>query len=261
LQYVFLSHDVDWRRQGPPKQHILDRKDRFEPEVIEKLPTENPYYNIPKIMNIEEKYGVKSTFFFRTMYENGNYQDYEEDIKTLHKDGWEIGLHSDPTSVDDIEKMRAEKQKLESISGTKIFGNRVHYLKFNENLPQKLESLEFVYDSSTRNTKNQIDKFEMGYSQIGNLIEYPVTLMDAYLFTYMQILEDQIVPTFQRTLDYSRNLENDFGVITVLWHDNVLKMIGGRMYEKIVEFLSSQNDVKVCTGIELSNIIKKSIKS
>jgi len=99
------------------------------------------------------------------------------------------------------------------------------------------------------------------YSQIGNLIEYPVTLMDAYLFTYMQILEDQIVPTFQRTLDYSRNLENDFGIITVLWHDNVLKMIGGRMYEKIVEFLSSQDDVKICTGIELSNIIKKSIKS
>ncbi len=239
----------------------MDRKDRFEPGVIEKLPTENPYYNIPKIMNIEEKYGVKSTFFFRTMYEDGNYQDYEEDIKTLHKDGWEIGLHSDPTSVDDIEKIRAEKQKLESISGTKIFGNRVHYLNFNKNLPEKLESLEFVYDSSTRNTKNQIDKFEMGYSQIGNLIEYPVTIMDAYLFTYMQILEDQIVPTFQRTLDYSRNLENDFGVVTVLWHDNVLKMIGGRMYEKIVEFLSSQNDVKICTGIELSNIIKKSIKS
>jgi len=239
----------------------MDRKDRFEPIVIEKLPTENPYYNIPKIMNIEEKHGIKSTFFFRTKYDNGNFEDYENDIKTLYKDGWEIGLHSDPDSVDDIKKLRVEKKNLESLSGAKIFGNRVHYLKFNEKLPEKLESLGFIYDSSTRITKNQIDKSEMGHSKIGNLIEYPVTLMDAYLFTYMQILESQIVPTFQRTLDYSRNLENEFGIITVLWHDNVLKMIGGRMYEKIVDFLSSQDDVKICTGLELSNIINKLIKN
>ena len=29
MQYIFLSHDVDWRRQGPPIEHVLARKDRF----------------------------------------------------------------------------------------------------------------------------------------------------------------------------------------------------------------------------------------
>jgi peptidoglycan/xylan/chitin deacetylase (PgdA/CDA1 family) len=41
-------------------------------------------------MEIEEKYNTKSTFFFRTQYENGDYRDYHDDIKKLKKEGWEI---------------------------------------------------------------------------------------------------------------------------------------------------------------------------
>ena len=36
MQYIFLSHDVDWRRQGPPPEHVLARKDRFDPEIFDK---------------------------------------------------------------------------------------------------------------------------------------------------------------------------------------------------------------------------------
>ncbi|MEX0655986.1 MAG: hypothetical protein WD154_00355, partial [Nitrosopumilaceae archaeon] len=130
--YVFLSHDVDWRRQGPPKKHVMARKERFDNNIIANLNKQNPYYNIPEIMEIEEKFGIKSTFFFRTMYENGNFEDYEDDIKSLIGGGWEIGLHCDPLSVDDIEKLRKEKEKLEGLTKTKLQGNRVHYLKFTK---------------------------------------------------------------------------------------------------------------------------------
>ncbi|KKK40378.1 hypothetical protein LCGC14_3081020, partial [marine sediment metagenome] len=85
---------------------------------------------------------------------------------------------------------------------------------------------------------------------------FPVTIMDAYLFTYMHLEEKDIVPIFQKTLDYSRNLNSEFNVITVLWHDNVLKMKGGRMYKNILEFLTSQDDVKICKGEELVSILK-----
>ncbi|HEU5220538.1 MAG TPA: hypothetical protein VFU58_00595, partial [Candidatus Nitrosotalea sp.] len=61
-QYIFLSHDVDWRRQGAPIEHILARKDRFDDEAIQNIHIKNPYYNIPEIMSLEEKFGVRTTF-------------------------------------------------------------------------------------------------------------------------------------------------------------------------------------------------------
>jgi hypothetical protein len=45
--------------------------------------------------------------------------------------------------------------------------------------------------------------------------------------------------------------------MTVNWHDNVLKMKGGRMYEKIIAFLTSQSDVKIVRGIDLAEIVNK----
>ena len=252
--YVFLSHDVDWRRQGPSKEHVMARKERFDSIVIKNLDKQNPYYNIPEIMEIEEKFGIKSTFFFRTMYENGNFEDYEDDIKSLIGGGWEVGLHCDPSSVDDIEKLRTEKKKLEKLTKTKLEGNRSHYLKFAKKLPKMLKDLGFSYDSSVRNSKDKIDKSEMGFQNLDGLVEFPVTLMDAYLFTYMKLEEKQIIPTFKQTLDYAR--KNDSKVITIIWHDSVLKMIGGRKYKDIVEFLASQKDVKICRGTDLAPIVK-----
>jgi len=83
--------------------------------------------------------------------------------------------------------------------------------------------------------------------------------MDAYLFTYMKISEDKIVSIVEKTLNSCRQLDSDFNIMTILWHDNVLKMKGGRMYEKILEFLSDQEDVKMVSGIELANKVLKNL--
>ena len=81
--------------------------------------------------------------------------------------------------------------------------------------------------------------------------------MDAYLFTYMKVKEEKIISLFNDVLKYSRKENDKFNIISLLWHDNVLKMKGGRMYPKILEFLSSQDDVVMCSGRELVNKIKK----
>ena len=255
MQYIFLSHDVDWRKQGPPLEHILSRKDRFEPELFEKTKPEDLYRNIPDYMELEEKFDIRSTFFFRTFYENGDVLDYEDDIKQLQKSNWEIGLHTDPSSVNDLDKIHLEKEKLESITGKQIIGNRVHLLNYNPGLPNKLEKLGFIYDSSLRHSKDRIDEKEMGYSRIHGIIEFPVTLMDAYLFTYMKIREEKIISEFQKTLDLGRSLSEN-NVISVIWHENVLKMKGGRVYKQILEFLTSQDDVEIKRGIDLVKILK-----
>ena len=112
-----------------------------------------------------------------------------------------------------------------------------------------------MYDSSLRHSKDQINEKEMGHSIIDGVFEFPVTLMDAYLFTHMKIKEDGIISEFEKTIKLSRNVSSD-NVISVIWHDNVLKMKGGRMYNKILEFLTSQNDVKIVSGVELIKILK-----
>jgi len=255
MQYIFLSHDVDWRKQGPPLEHVLSRKDRFDPELFEKTKPEELYRNIPEYMEIEEKFDVRSTFFFRTFYENGDVIDYEDDIKQLQKSNWEIGLHTKPSSVDDLNEISLEKEKLESITGRQIIGNRVHFLNYNTELLNKLEKLGFSYDSSLRHSKDRIDEKEMGYSRINGMFEFPVTLMDAYLFTHMKIQEEKIISEFKKTLDLGRSLSKN-NVISVIWHDNVLKMKGGRMYKQILEFLTSQDDVEIKRGIDLVKILK-----
>ena len=254
MQYIFLSHDVDWRKQGPSIEHIQARKDRFDTEVFDKTRPEELYRNIPAYMEIEEKFGVRSTFFFRTLYENGNVDDYKDDIQTLQNGNWEIGLHTDPKSIENIEKIKREKEKLESLTKMPIIGNRVHFLNYNSELPLKLKKLGFLYDSSLRYSKDKIDENEMGHLKIDGLIEFPVTLMDAYLFTHMNINEDGIIPEFKKTLEIGRRY-SEKNVISVIWHDNVLKMKGGRMYQKILEFLTSQDDVKIVCGRDLIKIL------
>ncbi len=256
MLYVFLSHDVDWPRQGPSISHIMERKERFDPIFWNELETKNLYYNTPEIMEIEEKFGVKSTFFYRTKYENGDFLDYEDDIKTLQNGGWEIGLHSDPNSINNFESLKMEKNSLENLTKKPVSGNRVHYLAFNNNLPEKLSNLGFVYDSTVKKSKDQILKEDMGYFETNGILEFPLTIMDAYLFTYMKISENQIINLFEDVINKIRKRNYESNVITVNWHDNVLRMKGGRMYKKIIEFLANQKDVKILRGIDLVEKIK-----
>ena len=256
-QHIFLSHDVDWSYDGPSKEHILQRKGRFDKKLFETTPINKLYRNFSEYMEIEERYGVKSTFFFRTQYENGDYKDYHDDIKKLVNGGWEVGLHSDPASVSDIEKIKKEKINFEKLTNSKISGNRVHFLSNDQQLPKKLFELDFIYDSSNKKTKDSISVEDMGYQIIDNIIEFPVTLVDAFLFTCMNISEEKIISIVEKTLNSCRQLDSNFNLMTILWHDNVLKMKGGRIYPKILEFLASQDDVEMCKGIELANKIKK----
>jgi len=134
VQFIFLSHDVDWGKQGAPIEHVMASKNRFDKDVLENASVKNPYYNIPEMMASEERLGLRSTFFFRTLYESGNLFDYEDDIKSLVAGGWEIGLHTDSDSITDLDKIKQEKKKLESLARHSINGNRVHDLHFDHRL-------------------------------------------------------------------------------------------------------------------------------
>ena len=257
ILYIFLSHDVDWRKQGPTKEHIIARHHRFENLTLEKIYNENLYYNFPDIMDLEEQLGIRSTFFFRTHYENGNYLDYEEEIKSLIKGNWEIGLHTDGQSIKDLDLIKKEKFDLESLTKTPIFGNRVHYLNFDDKLLSKLFQSGFMYDSTMKKYKDRISVDDMNYRKINGILEFPLTIMDTYLFTYLGVTEKNILHVFKEAISTAMDTNNseDIKIMTLLWHDNVLKMKGGRMYKDILEYLVSENNIKIKRGIDIVKII------
>lgn len=251
---VIITHDIDWPIKGPGRHHILQRKERFDEATISKITrdeTYNPYYGIPEMMELEEKHGLRSTFFFRPAYDDGSpVNQYRQVIRDLVDGGWEVGVHINDAEL--LSSIKNEKEAVERVTGRPVQGSRVHYLKIRFDDLFLLEKAGLKYDSSVSFSKDSLDKKNTGYITNGNLVIFPITIMDAYLFTYMHVPEEKIIEHVGRALD----LASTSGLMTILWHDNVLKMKGGRIYPKMLEFLASQENVDIMRGIDAYELVR-----
>lgn len=247
---VFLSHDVDWPIQGASIDHIMQRKDRFSKEVLANLKTKNPYYNIPEYIEIERELGVKSTWFFRVQYPTGKVKDYRPIMKQLLDEGHEIGLHLEPEFISSPFPTRRSKHYLDTLIGRPVIGNRVHYAKHNDFLMSILKEIGFKYDSTVVYDKADITYQSMGILGSMPIWEIPITIVDAFLFSYFKMPEEQVVDFVLAIVEMARNYIRD-GVITLVWHNCSLQMVGGRVYPKILEALLKQPNLEIKTGAEI----------
>ncbi len=250
---VFLSHDIDYSKKGPPLEHIVARKDRFDSTEFSNFEADKVslYYNIPDLMDMEERAGIRSTLFFRPAYETGDLESYEDDIHELIRRGWEVGLHvNDPVNV------IAEKKILETIAKQEIYGCRVHFLRWNKAMYSVLQKLGIKYDSSVCFYKDRLDPENMRFLVWDGILVFPITLMDAYMFTYMKIPEERILSLVSEALKMTREEGN---LMTILWHDSSIKMIGGRKYKEVLEYLTSQEFVRIVTGLQAYDICRKNM--
>jgi peptidoglycan/xylan/chitin deacetylase (PgdA/CDA1 family) len=253
---LIVTHDVDWPFNGPGKPHVLARQDRFATEIIKKVDDEgfNPYYGVPRVMEIEEKFGIRSTFFFRPKYDDGSpVGEYAKTMQNLISGGWEVGLHCNKTAT--LEEVREEKGLVEKAAGKQVFGTRVHYLNVGEATFANLLGAGIKYDSSLSFSKDKIDSRNTGYIDKEGLVVFPVTFMDAYLFTYMGLTEETIVPFMAKTI---QNLfDSGVNVMTLLWHDNSVMMRGGRAYADLIKQLTALPKITFLKGIEAYEMIQK----
>lgn len=155
--YQYLTHTLRAIKKGDFKTtayHAATRKKRHE-----------VYWNFDEIIDIETKYGVKSTFFF--LIESfpfllfkpatwklslGRYDITEtrirKVIRKLQQNGFEIGLHGSYASYNDLSLLKREKQQLEAVTGQTADGIRQHYLNLNKNTWWLQQQAGFRYDSS-----------------------------------------------------------------------------------------------------------------
>jgi len=242
---VILTHDIDWPPEGPGLAHVLARKDRFDASVIQKCIEEgfNPYNNIRRLMGIEDKLGIRSTFFFRPRYDDGTpVSSYAEIMRELREGGWEVGAHLNDASS--LQSVKSERNQIASAAGLAPVGCRVHYLRVTEQSYSFMNRAGFSYDSSLMFAKDRIDSRNSGCLRKRGLVVFPITIMDAYLFTYLKVPEERITQVFGEAISICKNRT----YMTVLWHDSSLMMKGGRMYEQVCQMLATRADIEVVTA-------------
>jgi len=98
----------------------------------------DPVFAFDRWMELEDKYGFRSTFFFMSLKNalsrEGRFYSYKDPrvskvIKELNKGGWEIGLHAAYYNHLNLNYLKEQKHRLEDILEDEILGCRHHYLR------------------------------------------------------------------------------------------------------------------------------------
>ncbi|MGP8337637.1 MAG: polysaccharide deacetylase family protein, partial [Methanosarcinaceae archaeon] len=196
----------------------------------------NPFWNFRDIMELEDKYNAKSSFYF--LASNVENQDYSYEIENLKDEiayisnnGWEMGLHGGHESYNDLEDLKKKKEKLENVLGKKVIGYRNHYLRFKT--PDTWEILSkagFKYDttfgyndcSGFRNGMcHPFKPFNLNTGKEIEILEIPLTIMDCTLFgDYMRL---DFNKSWELTKQLIDTVESYNGVITILWHNTYMQ--------------------------------------
>ena len=134
------THRVKFPDTAKEKESLREFRNDQEMKRERKISTENIWPLVEKI--IKAIFNKSKTEWPRTneqllnmfndgvMNEGGSAEEardleatYHDDIKKLISRGWEIGLHTDPLSIEDINKIRIEKENLEIKPKLQMFSN------------------------------------------------------------------------------------------------------------------------------------------
>lgn len=259
-----LTHDVD--NIFPSWKYILFTVTKFAFKLklrdslirligkIKKDNSKNPYWNFKKILELEEKYGATSSFYFKTASKDlvGWTYDVEilkDELGYILDMGGEVGLHGGYYSYNNSEKLKEEKNYLEKILGRRIVGIRMHYLRFNVPLTWRLlADLDFEYDTTFgfpdmpgfRNGMcHPFRPYDLDKGNSIDILEIPLTIMDNTLFK-MNPQEAWMI--IKKLIE---NTEKNRGVMTILWHNTTFDEIfwgeWSKLYEKILQLLKEKN--------------------
>ena len=250
-----ISHDID--KISESKSHIWKIRERFSKMTVLKalLGISNPYKNFKSFMKLEKRYGVRSSFYF--LANEYDFEKISKEIRSLKENQMDLGLHGRFGTHTNQNKLIEDKEKLEQIFGQSIHGTRQHFLKF-----------EFPTTWDVQNKSNLLYDTTVGFNdkigyKIGfafpffppdhnlnplQLIELPLIIMDAALWTWLKLTEKSALHTIQQIRDTIKQYN---GLFTILWHQCTLKMRGGRIYGKVLEKLVD-NSVYVSNGAEIA---------
>jgi len=245
---IILTHDVDSIHK--PLSHILARRKRFKLIDIIKhaVGATNLYNNLTIMAEAEDKLGYRSTIFIPVGL--FNVDEVIDILKTLQKESWEIGYHPVISNNQTYSLLKIGLEYLKYL-GLNIKGVRAHYLITSPKLLEYYSKLGLTYDSSIR--AEELGTYNT--TKLNNLIEIPLALMDADIFGRLMIQNEE--KAFKYILWKLAQAEKENAKhFTVLFHQEALRMRGGRLYFKLLEHLHEKEySIKKC--IEVAEEVRK----
>jgi peptidoglycan/xylan/chitin deacetylase (PgdA/CDA1 family) len=222
--YQYITHDIRNHRYGNLKTFFSGK---------------SPYWMFDTIMETEEKYGVRSTFFFLNetirfkpfspsnwKLSLGRYRVNEPEVSSMIREldagGWEIGVHGSYNSYKDLSLLKTEKAVLEDVLGKPIAGIRQHYLNLNIPETWKIQrEAGFRYDASF-GLKNAIGFRDNRYHPYtdpeSDMFIIPLAIMECYLFSTSR---NDPVTIWNNTLKIIDLADKHNGVLCILWHPHM----------------------------------------
>ncbi len=194
--------------------------------------------NIEKIVEIEKKYGFRSSFFFVPE----DYDVHRSLIRALQKDGFEVGVHG----------LKHDGRLFNSYN---IFQNNIKKIKkyadeWNANgfrspsllrHTEWMKELPFEYDSSFPDT-DPFGPQPGGCLSIfpfflGNLVELPVTLAQDH--TLFVILKKNDIKIWKQKIDW---IEKKNGVALVIVHPDYFDKKVEKYYMELLDYVSNKEN-------------------
>ena len=253
-----VTHDIDVIYSSPYMKILNgllsarqgDRK-RAVREIGSVCNRKSPFYNFKEIVSLEEKYGVKSNWFFQAL-EPGDPEfryrlsDVEGVLGDILDAGGEIGLHGGFDAPINLDRLLIEKRRLEKVLGEKVTGYRSHFLKFS--VPETWELLtqaRFSYDSTLGYTDcigfrsgmcHPYHPMNLNTGKEIDITELPLHVMDMSLFhQYMRLDFDGAWRVVERMIESVCECK---GVFVVNWHNTgfLHGSIERKIFEKVIRY-------------------------
>jgi len=240
--------------------------------MIGRASTPDPLHCYERWLEVEEKFGARSTFFFwpgwkavgkhhpsdclydmtdRVVFD-GQRCTVAEMIREIDRRGWEIGLHPSWYSFDDAEEMKRQKVALEAVLGKDLVSVRQHYLHYDIRVTPRVQSeAGLKYDSTIGFNDNVGFRFGTCYpwrlydlheEKELPIVEIPLIIQDGAMLNPIKGMRLDEETAFQYVQQITDAVERVGGVLTLLWHPNaVINPPWWRVYLRSIEYLKERN--------------------
>lgn len=239
------------RRRRVSKNHLI--------QIFDILLSRDSWNKTLRIIEIEEKFGIKSIFYIYSKVKNLNLIHFlinpsyslnsikkSQIFEILSKYNLEIGLHGSYSKKDSYQ---IERKNLEECSQRKVTKNRNHWLRFEwASTWQELENAGFLEDSTLM--FNDIPGFRnsscltwsawnRARGAAFKMSMIPTVIMDSHYNDYVDVRESDTLK-FQQVIDEVYQVG---GFAQILWHPHTLSKSFGweKSFIEICDYASRKN--------------------